>query len=428
MHSRPSGFDIGSGTSRVDSSRRRSRPGRFVKLDESKQGELRASPHHGLPEPSLQMLYDICMPKLYAECFIGNLSSFLLGLQSGSSLINEVMRLHLYSGTYSEEPTYSDLLSGVPWWNLMTPSPEFYHSNGATESSLVEEARICTSVAIQLEIMSRNLPHVLPKLKIVSLGDVSNTSWTSPIAQKLEVELLNSMYRSYYKSLSRLLIELPSVAHACQSTQFGPLCLPPGANHLYNPPAIFTYHPKLPSTICICTEEMGPIILRTLNRHYFTCMWAVEDTPPNAWTVIQDSRRIGKIVDLVTSSPIVNGNVLNSQFSSIITEDFDLGNTRLELYDYVRILEPLPGSKPKFRVPKGYSERGCRPAASLDPYQKMLDEALPLRWRGRVVFKDREEAPPCTACGLDLAEQWDHHIRTEGVGSGNMLGCEQVHL
>jgi len=52
---------------------------------------------------------------------------------------------------------------------------------------------------------------------------------------------------------------------------------------------------------------------------------------------------------------------------------------------------------------------------------------LPVKWRGRVIFKNREDAPPCTACGLNLAEQWDDYIEDKGVESGQILPCSQVH-
>jgi hypothetical protein len=35
------------------------------------------------------------------------------------------------------------------------------------------------------------------------------------------------------------------------------------------------------------------------------------------------------------------------------------------------------------------------------------------RWKGGVITKDREDAPRCTACDLNMKEQWDCSINLE---------------
>ena len=41
---------------------------------------------------------------------------------------------------------------------------------------------------------------------------------------------------------------------------------------------------------------------------------------------------------------------------------------------------------------------------NLDFCQNIVDACLPRVWQGKVWVKNREEAPPCVACGLDIDE------------------------
>jgi hypothetical protein len=57
-----------------------------------------------------QTLYDIFAPQLYTKFSVGNLSSIFTGFKYGNSMFKHIRHLHLYSGTYNDEPTYTELV------------------------------------------------------------------------------------------------------------------------------------------------------------------------------------------------------------------------------------------------------------------------------------------------------------------------------
>jgi len=387
------------------------------------------------------MLYDICAPKLYTNCFIGNVTYLMSSLQIPNAMMAKIERLHIYSGFYSEEPSYVDLFGGLRWELLFTPPSKIRLINGAAKGSLAEEVALCHKAACHLEELLHHNPSAFSRLRTVSLGDIPSITWASSLAPWMENGMLARppRFRYQYKSLARTLINTPNVAHACQSTQFGPLSLFRGANRVKNPPAVFTYHPKLPTPFCACTDALGPVILGAMNRHYYTCLYAINDET----NLVEMTGIMIDIVGSVCSTLISDaaggvrdtadsddpGDMIHAGEDVADMDDRDdLGDTMVELYDYVRVSDWTQNSwTDPISTPRGHSVPACRPAQSLALFQEVLDEQLPPKWRGRFIFKNREDAPPCTACGLNLAEMWEDHIEEEGLVSGQILHCSQVH-
>ena len=308
-----------------------------------------------------------------------------------------------------------------------TPHQPVKEVNGSTALSLVEETRYCIELGKQLRELIRSNVAVLPRLGTLSLGDIANVTHNMKNAPKHESDMLGSPLEHLYKMMPRLLINLPSVNHVCQTGQFGPLALVPVRSGVYkmaNPPAVFNYHPTLPSVHCSCSEVIGPIFVGAINRHFYNCIYAIEDIEPNMWTVIQESRIIGEISQFFDSPTLE----YDPNDESHLAESDDLGDTKVELYDYFRVTLPIPGGRPKFQVPRGYSIRGARPATSLEHWQSLLDEALPQKWKGRVILKNREEAPPCTACGWDMKEEWRRRAESEEYYRSATFACDQAHF
>lgn len=207
--------------------------------------------------------------------------------------------------------------------------------------------------------------------------------------------------------------------------RFGPHSLHPVLYVLSHPPKVFTYHCNLPSELCVCTEEVGPIVLGAINRHYYTCTFAVDHMPfVNPWGIMQDQTRVENIIQRLNSPTLTLTDdvpIVNDQLDN----DFDFGTTTLEIYDYVRYRATPSDGRPKLNPARGHSYRACQPAATMAPFQALLDEALPKKWKARVIMKDREDAPPCTACGLNMKEQWDYTL-TDPWGR-DIGSCEDVH-
>jgi hypothetical protein len=82
--------------------------------------------------------------------------------------------------------------------------------------------------------------------------------------------------------------------------------------------------------------------------------------------------------------------------------------TSIEIYDYirhVRVYDPEPSTTFPF-LAMNYFGLAERPPESLKVVQSALDQFLGGEWKGRVIFKNREEAPICAACDMDVQEHW----------------------
>ena len=121
-----------------------------------------------------KMLYEICAPKLYANCVIGNVTHLLYGLRTRNAMMAKIKRLQIYSGFYYDEPSYVDLFGGLDWSQLITPPSKVRLSNGVTDGSLLEEVALCFRTAGLLEAILRHDPSALAGVRTVSMGDIPN--------------------------------------------------------------------------------------------------------------------------------------------------------------------------------------------------------------------------------------------------------------
>jgi hypothetical protein len=372
-----------------------------------------------------QLLYGICRPILYTNCYIGNVSSLPSVLRSDDAIINKTERLHLYSGTYHEEPPYIELICKDMWPCFTSPDRLLDNPDEVPLYCVVDEIQTCHSLGLVLKEKWKKDPAFLSRLDTVSLGDNDNLTWTMAGARQTERTLLMDEKCFDTKLTPHFLVALPNVKNACQSTLFGPLSLVACFYTMSNPPMIFNYHAKLPPLSCTCDAVLGPIILGTTNRLFFGCLYCVDKFPPSAWRNTRDLVSMRAILQRFDAVQVID---LGNPDSSVVTaplDQVDIGNTKVELYDYIRITNPISGDPHQnFR---GCTLHACRPATSLRSYQQLLDQQLPEKWRGRVILKHREEAPPCTACGLDIKEQWEHTVKTEGYGHDYLHGCGLVH-
>jgi hypothetical protein len=345
---------------------------------------------------------------------MGNLSSLHFGLGSGNQLIQKIDRLHLYSGPHLEEPSYADMLDypDDTWYRFKTPHRPIKWINGATEWSLHDDMINSLKVSFRLKRMYDQKCPVLWGLRVLCLGDIPNVTWSMPDARKADTYTGQSHRGPDDPPIARLLVDLPSIEHVCQSVRFGPYAFDYSIhNARYKTLDIFSWHPKSPAVRCTCTVEMGPMVLGAVNRYYYPCLFAVENVPAVEWDPSEEAARIARLVECILCVNIIDGHVHLP--------------TKLEFYDYIRYVDPVPGLKTE---DEDRTDRACRPATSLARIQALLDECLPECWRGRVVLKDREDAPPCTACGLDVMEQWEDVITDGRSSPGWVLPCKMVHM
>jgi hypothetical protein len=100
---------------------------------------------------------------------------------------------------------------------------------------------------------------------------------------------------------------------------------------------------------------------------------------------------------------------------------YDTLDTAIEIYDYIRHVRIHP---PEISLQFPYTngkamELADRPPESLEAVQAALETYVVPEWKGKVVLRNREDAPPCEACDLDPKEQWKLH----GISSGENPSC-----
>lgn len=351
---------------------------------------------------------------------MGNLWSFIIGLHNHNELINKIERLHLYSGVHLTEPSYHDLLHDWcnPWDLIEGPPPPAKCSNGASDFSAMDECRITNGAGNILLRMLKQYK-VFPRLCTVSLGDMPNITWGMPRGPFYHALMENSAKKNGLESIPRLLIDVATVQHVCQSTRLGPYAFDFAVYKPSTPVAVFSYHPTISSPRCPCTVEMGPMIWGATNRYYYTSLFVVENGPTGEWDPVEEAQRIHTLVHCISS--VQAKNLSSAEVPRYL---LDLDGTKLEIYDYIRYVDPVPGNRAEDNTAIA---RASRPATSLMRIQSLLDEALPKWWKGRVLLKNREEAPPCTACGLDIEEQWEDIIADDDSLPGVLFNCESIH-
>lgn len=315
------------------------------------------------------------------------------GRETGSTL-QLVRRLHIIHVDHSQEPTYLNLIKRNRWDCL----------DGAIDIDpmqiLVENG---TYIAIAQDLMELCPKRsIMPRLERIVMGGIRDSLWTSyPYGWEL---------RAYDRQLAHILIDLPSVKHYCQSVQVGPLSLPSGLLELDHRLETFTHHAVPGHGPSPHAGGMPPVIIGAINRYYFSC---------NHTLVSMDGKRpmispkeLGCILILILQ--MYHQTVtLNARSSESRDIDYDITDaaahdTTIEIYDFIRHVRIHP---PEIAPPwpyydgKGYG-LADRPAESLEVVQNELDLLVFEKWQGRVIFKNREDAPPCAACDLDPKEKW----------------------
>jgi hypothetical protein len=269
-----------------------------------------------------------------------------------------------------DSPEFDAIFQGksiIIWSIFETPYRPVRLAYKRTFYSMLDEIRICNAAGDELAELIQDDGPILPLFKTVSLGDLTNLEWNNPGFMEME-RLSEHPEGNDRKMIPHLLINLPNVDHVCQMTRFGPLSLFPGVYFPSHPPKIFTYHCNHPSVLGLCTDEVGPIVLGAVNRHYYTCTFAVDHMPfANPWGLMQDHTRVAKIIQRLMS-PLVT---LADDGASVgaNTDDVDIGATTLEIYDYVRYRATPPDGRPKLVWNRGHTHRGCEPAATIAPFQ-----------------------------------------------------------
>jgi len=215
------------------------------------------------------------------------------------------------------------------------------------------------------------------------------------------MDLIKNLSFYHAKVLPHILLGSPSVGYFCQSTDCGPLALAPVVIEPLTLLKGFTYHSVHPGPMCGFITELG-IVVGATNRYYFM----------HGLPLVASDRRSGQhgynggdevmLGGLVAAFHVFENVLLSSNSGHAQRVAFDMvsiKDTVVELYDIFRSDDdPDSGQKAHIRTGK--------PSPPLSELQKSLDNQLPELWKGKVVLKRKEDAPPCTACGLVLMDGW----------------------
>jgi hypothetical protein len=186
------------------------------------------------------------------------------------------------------------------------------------------------------------------------------------------------------------LANLPSVKHYCQFSPVGPLALPNQTLQLEHPPEFVTIHrPGLFS-------ELGPawrppIVLGSTNRLMCNgANWCLSSVAFGATVPLENiARYLQPLEEMLSEITVLSARV--KQQTSILSNSVPIDNTKIEIYNYIRHCT--------FSGAADIQTADCRPT-DLSQIQAILDARIG-RWKGKVFLKNREDCPPCSACGFE---------------------------
>lgn len=351
-------------------------------------------------------MYELCAPVLYTDCTPYDFVSFATGLRTNEN-IDRTSRLHIHHKQHWAEVTYAQIFESG-WSRLETKRALHVNPIGRDFMGVLEECHALVEQGVRIRRFITQGLTILPKLQIVSMGgigeDLFNSAWGSQAQAMYSCDFENTG-----KVLSHALIDLPTIKDYCQTVAYGPLALPNKIIKVKSSLQTFTYHLRGAGTFSRCPTAQQirspPIIIGAMNRYF--CQLAVHASYPldratddelvaHLEPIIAMFNRPAHTADSTTGESIDYNGDINA-----------FRGTKVEIYDYIRTVD---------KAKLDSSGRACLdptevvaalPPQSLSFLQGTLDEALPEQWKGKVVFKNREDAPLCPACGLSLQEEFE---------------------
>jgi hypothetical protein len=186
-------------------------------------------------------------------------------------------------------------------------------------------------------------------------------------------------------SLPIRLVCLPSVKHYCQSTMLGPLTLGGTTIKPNDPPKVATFHTQH-NHLWGDVNVLPPIIIGAVNRYMSPTRRLHSFTSDLAMTA-GTAQMFTPLLNFFAARPI--GIETNGYLDDVAEDRISFAGTSIELYNFIDYY-PGPDSDPDLTA-----------ADRLAMVQKFVDKYLG-KWKGRVVFKEKADCPPCSACGYNF--------------------------
>jgi hypothetical protein len=368
---------------------------------------------------------------------VGDIDKLVQDLEPNGAkaeLLNQVNKLRLfYPFNKPTEPSYADLLTERRWnekprepihpaaalsradndhafadklWHRVAGN-KMREAIGGMDHVMVSKQMVSSAEKDQRPIIQdkafANLTHV-------AMGSMGNDPWSAiKSAKEYEIEkclngnTANGIPMSNQldnRPIPHFFLTLPSVEHYCQAIKGGPLAL---AHHQItgsNVPRIVTMHQKN-NNVKGQLKFSPPIVLGAVNR------WMI-DTPNIFLTDVEWAVNPLMVNDALNT--IAKTIFSAAQTLSIYPAEIELSDpglvpinefetTTIEIYNYIRHMymsdrfagddwDPKVGFEgPKFQVSNNRR------------FQALMDARLG-SWKGKVLLKNAEDCPPCSACGF----------------------------
>lgn len=293
----------------------------------------------------------------------------------------------------------------MPMWLLLGVKRGPGEAETLTIPVAVTEADAWMEVADLLDERDEGGKGGFGQLEAVVMGELGNSWWHDVYSASRRPEMLAYSAFEAQPSLARRFIQHKSVKHYCQSEMFGPFALPCATIKSPSPPEVVTYHMPLDffGDFADLPDFVPPMIVGAVNRYIF---------PRPKLSIIQPGPgdQPTSHIDLVTLlRPIVailrreHVIVLHGAEPPPSDREDDLSSTTVELYNYVERITMTREEERRFRAanPQMWAANtGSSAGESIRGLEEDLQRAH-TKYSPKVFLKSLNEAPLCTACGLD---------------------------
>ena len=345
----------------------------------------RAKDYHSGRGPSAkadgQTFEDICAPQLYKDCLISDVNKFLYGPEMNADsqkrkLLSEVHTLRIYLSPNRDDASYFDLMLGKARWEDIGCARQIIPGITSEFVDIAAFDYVQNEIAgYRLRQASEVQSESYKSFKRVSMSAAGDQSWGT----HSEHHIIDQYFQVAW--LPTILLSLPSVDHYCQSSMLGPLAI---TNTLYiptHPPKIATFHASHRWTI-YDLSRLPPIAKGSINRYMTPHPMIVHSSDPGDLTMTGWLRSAFHPLQkmLECSKPVLVREGDQVETASMATSM--TAGTTIEVYNYIQL---------------GWGRNSSNDLAKL---QKALD-TLAGPWEGKVFLKEREDCPPCSACGFE---------------------------
>jgi hypothetical protein len=338
-------------------------------------------------------MYELCKTESYNDCLVGDIDTFAQDIHSNpqkSELLARIKTLRVYQADQLllKEPTYAQLLSDHNEWRMVGPRLTTTDELAALKLAVEDPEfadRFLSGPAYE-SLRSAATKGAFDNLERVTMTrEVETFQWG--VLQE-EYDMFNEALDP--PPLPFFFANLPSVAHYCEWSTTGPLAFPNQTIKVDRPPKIITIH--APTML----EELGPfwfppIMLGATNRLMFNSSNLICSNITGAASITYESMVsfMSPLEEMFGGIPVIQATA--DGYEAVPFDTVSLDNTRVEIYDYVRHCT--------FSDMSDMKTADSRPT-DLSEIQSIFDERIG-SWKGKVFLKNREDCPPCSACGFE---------------------------